>query len=47
MSRDPTNEDDLCEVCGEEPALNGRRVCGQCLRDALDDDRLERQRQDT
>ena len=44
--RDPTEEDDLCVDCQHSEALPGRTVCGDCLRDALEDERLERTRQD-
>lgn len=46
FERDPTNEDDLCSDCRDQEALPNRTVCGDCLRDALDDERLERTRQD-
>lgn len=43
---DPTNEDDLCTDCREVLALCNRSVCADCLRDRMEDERLERIRQD-
>lgn len=43
--RNPINEDDLCCDCQEAFSLPGRSICGDCLRDRLDEERHEYQRE--
>lgn len=44
--RDPTNEDDLCTDCRDQEAAPNRTVCADCFADRMEDERLERTRQD-